>query len=715
MKPIHQLLNPVFPRYFYYQGSRVYLNTVQNKILIAFKEPTSLENKKGIVERINKSFGEDVWSFDEENRIEDQFLILDLRSSANAKLIEGVQMQFDQPEIEYVSAVFTTENSPQVLMALTNQLFVGVKPGYSTQDLDALLKEFGVISKKEEFGDHIFLLTVEDNDKFDSLDIANKISESERIEYAEPSFFRSMPVLGYTPNDPFYSSEWHIPRIGADNVWCWGNAGSFVRIGIMDEGINTSHPDLSTFFMGSYDPTGLPLGYDTHGTLCAGAALEAGDNSIGGCGVAYMAHLYQIRIGYNPTTDPNNKDFYSTDAWAVGGLNYAYSNNIDVVSCSFSMGSPSTTFDIRLAFLADSGRAGYGALVVASTGNDGLQGIGYPASHSKVIGVGSSGYWDEKSTFSNYGYNMSLIAPGESIVSTTYTGGYTTTFRGTSAATPIAAGAIALIIHDNIFLSRTQVTEELLINCCEKVGPYDYYMSVYGMRSYETGYGRLKIDKYYANKYKIDGPNYFCGSQQQYSLPILPFINPPLWSSSNPNLPINSSGLLTNPHHVNERTLVTATLVGGICDIEITKNVAVGTCAEEYYAIGDGPKRITLGNDPSEVVYVRNNSAIYWPDFPYTGVVFGYAPRIGQTTLNRPENSSLIANTPYSWMWDFDMEVLEVISYPPTWTIAYPFPTIKTGVTAITTGDASGTLVVKLAPPCGSDPVILTFNIVGID
>ncbi|WP_342331059.1 S8 family serine peptidase [Pedobacter sp. FW305-3-2-15-E-R2A2] len=713
MKPLNQLLNPEFPRYFYYQGSRVYLNNVQNKVLISFREPTSLESKKEVLSRINKTFGEDVLSTVEGNRIEDKFLILDLHNSTNAKLADGVQIQFDQPEIEYISAVYTTEDSPKVLMALTNQLFVGVKPKYSIEDLDALLDKFGGISKKEQFGDNVFLLTLADNEKFDSLDIANQISESPLIEYAEPSFFRSMPVLAYTPNDPLYSSEWHIPRIGADNVWCWGNAGSSVSIGIMDVGINTSHPDLSAFFLGTYDPTGLSLGYDAHGTLCAGAALENGDNSIGGCGVAYMARLYQIRIGYNPTTDPNSVNMYSLDAWLVGGLNYAYSNGIAVLSCSFSLGAPSTTFNNRLTNLADSGRGGYGTVVVAATGNEGVDGIAYPASHAKVISVGSSNYWDEKSIFSNYGWNMSLIAPGENITTTTYLGGYTNSFNGTSAATPIVAGAVALILHDNVFLSRTQVTEELLINCCDKVGQYDYYVSTYGMRSYQTGFGRLKINKYYTNKYKINGPDFFCGSQQQYTMPVLPPIYTKVWSSSNPNLPVDSTGLMTNPHNVNERTILTVTLVGGACDIEITKNVAVGVCIEEFYAIGDGPRRITLGNNPSEVVYVRNNSALFWPEFPYAGMSFGYAPRVGETTLDRPNNSSLIANTPFSWMGDFDMVVLEVISHPPTWTLAYPFPDYKNGIMAITAGNASGTLVVKLSSPCGF--AILTFNVVGID
>ncbi len=169
---------------------------------------------------------------------------------------------------------------------------------------------------------------------------------------------------------------------------------------------------------------------------------------------------------------------------------------------------------------------------------------------------------------------------------------------------------------------------------------------------------------------------------------------------------------MTNPLNVNERTILTVTLVGGLCDIELTKNVAVGAVIEEFFAIGEGPKRIVLGNDPSEILYVRNNSALYWPEWPYTGAYFGYAPRVGETTLNRPTNSSIIEKTPYSWSYDFDM-VVEVISHPPSWTIAHPLPNAEFSIFAITVGDASGTLVVKLKSPCG--PAIVTFNVVGID
>jgi subtilisin family serine protease len=84
---------------------------------------------------------------------------------------------------------------------------------------------------------------------------------------------------------------------------------------------------------------------------------------------------------------------------------------------------------------------------VASSGNDGLKTLVYPASYGGVQGVGSSTNTDLRSTFSNYGSGVvTFAAPGEGVI-TTYPGGNYAAGWGTSFSTPLFAGAAALVLQ----------------------------------------------------------------------------------------------------------------------------------------------------------------------------------------------------------------------------------------------------------------------------
>ncbi|MFN7939801.1 MAG: S8 family serine peptidase, partial [Bryobacteraceae bacterium] len=83
-------------------------------------------------------------------------------------------------------------------------------------------------------------------------------------------------------------------------------------------------------------------------------------------------------------------------------------------------------------------------LCVSSAGNNGSNIPVYPAALSNVVAVGSTGYTDQRSSFSNYGSFVALAAPGEAIVSTYPNGTYAAGW-GTSFSTPFVSGAAALL------------------------------------------------------------------------------------------------------------------------------------------------------------------------------------------------------------------------------------------------------------------------------
>lgn len=707
MMKLSELLNPISKRYYYYNGAKVYLNLVPDQILITFRDIQNQDQKTSILKTIDVS--DSIFLNDtNQEMISDKYLLITLNRATAFEFSTSVTL--DQPEIESVSSVFY-EKLPNSKMALTNQVFIEIKKNNGLNDLANLFKAYQV-TEHENYGNNIYLLTLANSDSFDSLDAANAFYESGYCEFAEPNFFRSVQTSSFTPNDPYYFYQWHLPKIGADNAWCW-TTGQNVTIGIMDVGTNTGHPDLQANFQGSYDPTGLPLGTDGHGTPCTGCALAVGNNNIGVTGVAYSARLHQIRIGYNPSSNPNNSTFNSIDAWVVGGINYAINNNIQIVSASISLGSPSSTVDSRITTYANTSRGGLGGIMLAATGNDSSsQFIGYPASHPDVLAVGASDLSDVRASFSNYGGNVDFVAPGVLITTTKYDGGYETAFGGTSAACPIAAGAVGLMLAVNPGLSRLQVRAEMA-KSCDKIGPYQYFQVAYepSDRTQEVGFGRVNINNFFKTFYGITGDSFFCGSQSQYEISHLPSGLSTTWSSSNSNLPIGSTGLVTNPSGLAGRTILTAA-ISNPCVEPREKVIVAGSFPEEVWASVQNPNLpldVTWagGNNSNQTLSVQNNTVVI-SEFP-SFISFGYAPYIGKSTLFPPDLNSYSYNN-QGWTLDNNgVSNVQIISAPSTWQASV---VNNNSIWVKTSGDASGTLVVSVQLPCG--PTQVTFYIVGV-
>jgi subtilisin family serine protease len=126
----------------------------------------------------------------------------------------------------------------------------------------------------------------------------------------------------------------------------------------------------------------------------------------------------------------------------IRAIYYAADHGANIVSMSFSMAQSSPGLQAAIQYALSKNVA-----TIASSGNDGLKTLVYPASYGGVQGIGSSTNTDLRSAFSNYGSGVvTFAAPGEGVI-TTYPGGNYAAGWGTSFSTPMFAGAAALVLQ----------------------------------------------------------------------------------------------------------------------------------------------------------------------------------------------------------------------------------------------------------------------------
>lgn len=298
------------------------------------------------------------------------------------------------------------------------------------------------------------------------------------------------------PNDPLYPSQWHLQNsaasLNAVGAWTY-STGTGVVIGVIDTGY-TSHVDLTGNLLAGYDfvsdvtssndgdgrdayasdpgdwrvagqcpsPRATQANSDWHGTHVAGIAAASMNNSIGVVGVAPNAKILPVRAlgacgGYS-------SDVADAVTWASGGAVTgvpANPNPAKVLNLSL-YGAGACPSTIQSAFSSARGR---GSVIMVAAGNDSADASGaYPGNCQGVITVAATDSAGQRASFSNYGSNVSLAAPGVAILSTYNTG--TTVpaadsyvqLDGTSMATPGVAGVAALMLSANASLNPDDVT-----------------------------------------------------------------------------------------------------------------------------------------------------------------------------------------------------------------------------------------------------------------
>ena len=278
-----------------------------------------------------------------------------------------------------------------------------------------------------------------------------------------------LPTL--SANDPYIGSEWHVPKVRLSTAWDVA-MGNGVTIAILDSGVLATHVDLSANLVAgwnTYSSTADTSPATFHGTAVAGVAGAVTNNVTGVAGVAGAAKIMPIKI-----TDSAGTAYYSSIA---SGITYAADRGVRVVNCSYGFLFKTASIQSAGAYLKSKG-----GLLVVPAGNNGID-ENAPAT-SSMITVSATDSTDVLASWSSFGQMVTIAAPGAGIWTTNSDGGYASG-NGTSFASPLVAGVVALMMSANPSLSSSQI-ESLLYSTVVDLGSAgkDIYY----------GYGRVDAD-----------------------------------------------------------------------------------------------------------------------------------------------------------------------------------------------------------------------------
>ncbi|MFC1718646.1 S8 family serine peptidase [Candidatus Poribacteria bacterium] len=293
----------------------------------------------------------------------------------------------------------------------------------------------------------------------DRLDIISGISCE--LTYEQMELVRSLPSVRYIEPDlklfmleaepprPLFAMnhymapaseniDWGVKRVRAPEVW--GTAtGKDVRVGVIDTGIATSHPDLQGAVVGGFNAIdgGSYEDDNNHGTYVA-SVLAGRRNGLGIIGVAPNALLYAIKVL------GSDGQGYISDV--IEGCQWALKEGLPVVNMSLGSQHESIAMQEAISVVASQGM-----ITVAAVGNEGKQGIFSPARDDVTICVGGSRVDGKRAPWSSYGQELKekgVLAPGDWILAAEKDGGWRRV-AGTSIAAPHVTGVIALLLEVN--------------------------------------------------------------------------------------------------------------------------------------------------------------------------------------------------------------------------------------------------------------------------
>ncbi len=426
-------------------------------------------------------------------------IIITYEVSKNKSAVIGKDILDEHDRIRTIisESGITVKKIKPVFSSLINQM---VKKNLTEYQINqARAKKRGVSLKNTSLNTSFSKVLTVHFDRTKSVEDVIKALEEYRANFKRQGFELTTiepNYLYYTnaevPNDPTYSYQWGVHRIGCEEAWEVSKGSSSVKIAIIDTGIDLEHEDLKDNILegSGYDfvdidtvsyksmgyvlipeedytePDDIPKDYNGHGTHCAGIIGARGDNAKGISGVCQEVSLIPVKAGFSILNSYAYEEGILEHDNIAEAIKYAADEGADVISMSFGGSERSEIMRQSILYAAQ-----MDVVLVAAAGNESTNRKSYPADFPHVISVSATAYNDRKADFSNYGDWVDICAPGENIWSTVPKEGGSNSndegylyLSGTSMAAPFVAGVAGLLLSVDSTLSADEVETILCEN-----------------------------------------------------------------------------------------------------------------------------------------------------------------------------------------------------------------------------------------------------------
>jgi hypothetical protein len=367
-------------------------------------------------------------------------------------------------------AAASSKASRRTPTMVPGRLLVKYREGVSADRRNNLMMAAGAREDREI--PRLGVQVIELPDVADLQAYAEVLAARPEVEFAEPDYL-CYPVSSMVPDDPLYSSQWHLPAVSCPADAGMTSGSEQVTIALCDTGVDASHQDLAPMLVPGWnivDNNSDTSPVSANGTWTAGTASAVGNNSIGLASPALNCRIMPVRVS-------SRTDGAALISTLAAGVVWAADHGARVASVSY-MGAGSSLMRNAGKYIQDRG----GVLVMAA-GNTGTY-CDVPDS-PEIIVTSATDSADQVAGFSMIGPYVDLSAPGAGI-QTTAPGNTYQAVNGTSCSTFLVARAVALMLSINPKLTPAQIDTKLKVTA-DDLGPAGWDPGY--------GWGRLNVGR----------------------------------------------------------------------------------------------------------------------------------------------------------------------------------------------------------------------------
>ena len=374
-----------------FQGKTVRLEADPSVLAVRFKDPST----KSIRSQATESAGAGPFA----TRLEvpdEKITIVPVGPGNRSEVGHSTALKRLNAESAVASAtpVFCVGNNAVVA---SDRLLIGTK---TPAKIDAIAKKYKLdVLRKEENEAKLKVTGSED-----VFELAQKIAKEQGVVYAEPDFVTigkhlpkrtstSPTILDAMNAVPTQYAMQITKALDAHQIQ---TAAAQVIVAILDEGVDTSHPDLNMAVTGTFDSIDNdsyqePNSWDGHGTSCAGLAGGRPQSPYGPRGSGMGCSLFAVRIAYSQVADG---DWITTNDWIAQAIDWSWRNGASVLSNSWGGGAPSNRISMAFERARRRGRNGLGCVIVIAAGNEHGP-VNFPGTLANGVTVSASNEFDE--------------------------------------------------------------------------------------------------------------------------------------------------------------------------------------------------------------------------------------------------------------------------------------------------------------------------------